>query len=157
MITVYNCADYIITKLADDKTSSVLKLQKLAYYCQAWHLAFYKVPLFNGKFEAWVHGPVNVDLYRRFSGSKNLYSIVTLDDLTNGFTVENNFTIEDVRHIENVLEVYAGLTGTQLEELTHREDPWIAARAGIPASARCTVEIDEALMTRYYAARVAEA
>ena len=40
-----------------------LKLQKLVYYAQAWHLAIYSKPLFNTDFEAWVHGNVIHDLY----------------------------------------------------------------------------------------------
>ena len=35
-----------------------LKLQKLMYYSQAWHLALRDIPLFNEDFQAWVHGPV---------------------------------------------------------------------------------------------------
>ncbi|HUZ03805.1 MAG TPA: type II toxin-antitoxin system antitoxin SocA domain-containing protein, partial [Acidobacteriaceae bacterium] len=41
-----------------NKAISNLKLQKLLYYAQAWHLALYGSPLFSDSIEAWVHGPV---------------------------------------------------------------------------------------------------
>ena len=43
---------------------SNLKLQKLLYYAQAWHLAFFGAPLFDEDFEAWVHGPVVPRVFR---------------------------------------------------------------------------------------------
>ena len=43
-----------------------LKLQKLVYYAQAWYLALTDEPLFDGEFEAWVHGPVNYHLYKKY-------------------------------------------------------------------------------------------
>ena len=53
-------------------------------------------------------------------------------------------------HIDSVLEVYAGFTGTQLEEMTHQEGPWIAARRGYGDAQRCEIEIDEQLMRQHY-------
>jgi hypothetical protein len=38
--------------------------------------------------------------------------------------------------------------------MSHREEPWIAARNGLPASARCETEIDEGRMAAFYAARL---
>ncbi len=153
MMTLNDCTNYIITKTCDDGGLSVLKLQKLVYYAQAWHLAFNGTPLFAGKFEAWVHGPVNRELYKRFAASKQLYSAVTRADVGDGFKTEL-LNVEDRRHIDNVLETYAGLSGTQLEELTHSEAPWRSARGDLPLSERCEKEIDELEMGNYYRARL---
>lgn len=43
-----------------------LKLQKLLYYSQAWHLAIYDEPLFQDRIEAWVHGPVVPSVFREY-------------------------------------------------------------------------------------------
>src|SRR5579871_6332042 len=84
--TITRCADYIIYKTAEDgRALNLLKLQKLAYYVQAWHLAINRAPLFAGSFEAWVHGPVNRELYDRFRDSHELYGAVTIEDVTPGF------------------------------------------------------------------------
>lgn len=154
MLTIHDAADYIIVKtLEGGEKLNLLKLQKLCYYAQAWHLAFEGRTLFPGKFEAWVHGPVSRDLYMRFRDTHSMYSAVELGDVRAEFGGKR-LADADTLHIDNVLESYAGLTGTQLEDLTHREDPWIRARGGLPPSARCETEIDEDLMRKFYAARV---
>ncbi|MDR1041744.1 MAG: DUF4065 domain-containing protein [Deltaproteobacteria bacterium] len=40
-----------------------LKLQKLLYFAQGWHLAYYDVPLFEDPIEAWKYGPVVRSVY----------------------------------------------------------------------------------------------
>src|SRR5947209_5672014 len=51
---------------------SPLKLQKLIYFANGWHLALRNDPLVNERFEAWQYGPVLRDLYLEFKlyGSK---------------------------------------------------------------------------------------
>jgi len=144
--------DYIIFRVLDaGEHLNLLKLQKLLYYVQAWHLAFYQEPLFNGKFQAWVHGPVNRPIYDRFSSSHSLYSEVSTSEIQSDLS---ELSEDNAAHIESVLEAYANFTGSQLEELTHREKPWIDARNGLPSSANCENLIDEKLMQNYYAARL---
>jgi uncharacterized phage-associated protein len=48
-------ADYILQKYG---SMSHLKLQKLLYYCESYHLAYFDDILIPEEFEAWVHGPV---------------------------------------------------------------------------------------------------
>ena len=64
-VSVNTTCDLVIADLLDANTElTVLKVQKLLYYCQAWHMAFYDGRrLFDGPFEAWVHGPVNRTIY----------------------------------------------------------------------------------------------
>jgi len=54
-------------------------------------------------------------------------------------------------HINSILEVYAALSSTQLERLTHHEDPWIEARTGRrpsePMRARNQRAIDDLRIT----------
>lgn len=45
-----------------------MKLQKLCYYSQAWHLAWDGVPLFPERIEAWANGPVVPVLYEALRG-----------------------------------------------------------------------------------------
>jgi len=150
MPNLFDVCDYIILKVTEEKKSlNILKLQKLLYYVQAWHLALYKTPLFEGKFQAWVHGPVNREIYDRFSLKKMLYSDLSFRDIGKTFRVEN-LSKKAQNHINDVLEVYAKYTGSQLEEFTHRELPWIEARKGYNSIDRCEIEIDENLMRRYY-------
>jgi uncharacterized phage-associated protein len=146
--------DYIIVKIREaGETLNQLKLQKLMYYVQAWHLAFQGSCLFDGKFQAWVHGPVSRELYDRFAGSKSLYSEITRQEVRQEFDMDAVLS-DGAAHIDPVLEVYGGLTGSQLEEMTRCEDPWIKARAGCRPSERCENEISESLMAEFYSARL---
>jgi uncharacterized phage-associated protein len=82
MTTADAVADYLIA-LAHERGESVnnLKLQKLLYYAQAWHLALHDEPLFPEKFQAWMTGPVIPAMYP----SRRIRSV--LDDLP-GTTLE---------------------------------------------------------------------
>jgi len=152
MATLNDVCDYIISKTAQDGLS-LLKLQKLLYYCQAWHLAFDKGPLFQGRFQAWVHGPVNREIYDRFRDAKGLYDSVSSDDIRADFSYET-ISVEQRAHIDAVLDVYCKFTGDQLEAMTHEEEPWITARCGIPLHQRCENQIDEELMKACYKSRL---
>jgi uncharacterized phage-associated protein len=48
----------------DDMTH--LKLQKLIYFAQAWHLANTGEPLFSEEMQAWTHGPVVPSVWHKY-------------------------------------------------------------------------------------------
>jgi uncharacterized phage-associated protein len=148
---INDACDYIIVKLKTGGLSlSVLKLQKLLYYVQAWSLALRHRRLFEGRFQAWVHGPVSREIYDRFLATKSLYSDVNADDVRPDFDLDA-LDPEERTHIDTVLDVYAKFHGSQLEDLTHNEEPWIEARKGYRPSERCENEINESTMERFYA------
>jgi uncharacterized phage-associated protein len=152
-ININDACDYIIRSMNEaGESPSVLKMQKLLYYCQAWHLAICKVPLFRGEFQAWVRGPVSREVYDRFI-TKTMFAPLGEADIRPEFA--NAEIPEDARKlVDQVLETYGKYSDTQLAELTHRERPWTEARDGIAPQARCTVVISEATMQETYAARI---
>jgi uncharacterized phage-associated protein len=153
-MTIDDVADYIIWKAAeDDRPLNLLKLQKLAYYAQAWHLALDSTPIAPGaRFEAWVHGPVSRDLYNRFASSM-LYEAVTMADMRNGFD-PNTVPTREREVLDAVLEAYGAMSGSQLENLTHKEDPWVRARGSAGPTDLCRNTIDEDVMRDYYRTRI---
>ena len=59
MNSIHDITDYIILRVkSEDRFASLinLKLQKLLYYVQAWSYGINKKPMFDGEFEAWIHG-----------------------------------------------------------------------------------------------------
>lgn len=155
-MNVNEACDYIIVQVTEGGVDlNHLKLQKLAYYAQAWSLAFYDRPLFDADFQAWIHGPVCRPIYDRFAlgEGKSLYSRINASDVPESFDLAA-LAPGERRHIDGVLEVYAGFSGTQLEEMTHDEEPWLVARRGYRPTERCEVVIDRTVMRDYYAARV---
>ncbi|MDP3588931.1 MAG: DUF4065 domain-containing protein, partial [Methylobacter sp.] len=122
-ININDLCDYIIIKSNEAGSSlSNLKLQKLAYYADAWYLAFFGEKLVDCDFEAWIHGPVSRELYNRFAPNKSLYSDITIEDSRQNFDIVS--IGDNVEHIDKILEAYGKFSGAQLEEMAHREEPW---------------------------------
>ena len=70
--SVFDVAEYILQKHAaaelDRLAMTAMKLQKLVYYCQAWHLAWEGRALFPEAIQAWASGPVCPALYELHQG-----------------------------------------------------------------------------------------
>ena len=124
------------------------KLQKLVYYAQAWHLAFFDKPLFDGRLEAWVMGPVQPELYHEYK--KFLFNPISVEPST------PIFSKKVATHLQNVVDAYWRFTAWELERMTHEEDPWQKARKGLPPDAKCTNEILHKDMRQYYKKRLNE-
>jgi uncharacterized phage-associated protein len=155
MNSIDEITDYLIHfHSEEDEPLSNLKLQKLLYYSQAWHLALKDKPLFDEGFEAWVHGPANMTIYQRFKDTKFMFSSITTNDIKNDSY--KHLDPEVKKHIDEVLEVYSRFSGVELEEMTHNEYPWRKARKNFAKSERCSVIIDDDDMKMYYRKRLEE-
>lgn len=144
-------AEYILMRLG---RMSHLKLQKLIYYIQAYHLAYFERPIVEDSFEAWVHGPVSRKLFSTLRDQSLLHSEIGYEPV-DGTTAPDEqvkalVTDEQFDLLNEVLGEFGTWTGPQLENLTHSEDPWIAARKGYSQADRCEVQIDPAIMMAYY-------
>ncbi|HQO36319.1 MAG TPA: hypothetical protein PLG59_16765, partial [bacterium] len=51
---------------------------------------------------------------------------------------------------------YGALSGHELEDLTHSEDPWMKAYGTRPPGSRCTKEITQKSMRAYYGRKYQE-
>ena len=144
---IHSVCDYLITAARKTGgTLNVLKLQKLMYYAQSWHMAFQGEPLFRGKFQAWPQGPVNREIYDRFAGSKSLESELFDCDVSRDFTAAQ--ISQDKRlHLDRVLQAYGKYQEPELQEMIAREAPWQEAKGH--GAERCEREIDEDNMRRY--------
>lgn len=142
-ISANDVADFLL-KLAYDSGDLLTnkKLQKLIYYAQAWYLALYNKPLFNDKIEAWVFGPVQPDVYHRFKKYKwdRIPKLSTSPKLP-----------EDVEdHLKEIMDAYMRFSSWDLERLTHTEDPWKSARAGLPPDEPSNAEISPEAIREYF-------
>ncbi len=118
------------------------KLQKLVYYCQAWHLVWVGEPLFPEPIQAWAGGPVVPALYERHRGR---YSISEWPEGNASELVES-----ERGTVSSVVNAYQKLSGRQLSQLTHSEEPWLVARGTLGPGARGSSVIEPGSMQEYY-------
>jgi uncharacterized phage-associated protein len=142
MITAHslNVAKFIIQKAKSPVSN--LKLQKLLYYVQGWHLGIYGEPVFSQPIQAWIHGPVVPYVFGKF---KEYKWISIPPDPTTVVLTQNLET-----HVVKVLNAYQHLTAAQLEAISHKEAPWLEARKGLAPTQPSTAEITHASMKRYF-------
>lgn len=133
-------ADYILQSHGE---MSAMKLQKLVYYAQAWHLVWEDKELFSERIEAWANGPVIPDLYERHRGSFSLPPGFFKGDISR--LTDNN---KDV--INRVLKFYGDKDAQWLSDLTHLEEPWKIARVGLTDGERGSRLISTESMSEYY-------
>jgi uncharacterized phage-associated protein len=121
-----------------------LRLQKLMYYVQAWSLALRKRPAFQGRIEAWAHGPVVKELFSKLADYKS--NPIPHDALKKSSPVSE----QDYQFILSVWEQYKGFTAFALRSMTHNETPWIQARNGFGPADACSSEITHEAMRSYF-------
>lgn len=118
------------------------KLQKILYYSQAWHLAFYDVPLFDDRLEAWVHGPVVPPVFGDFKHYR--WNPIDVDP------VRFEMPEFEQAHLREIMKAYGGFTPNQLEERTHQEWPWVEARGNTPPDEPSKTLISLETMKHFY-------
>lgn len=148
MPNIFDVANYFISKSRNklENPMTPLKLQKLCYYAQAWSLVWDKKELFSDDFQAWVHGPANYKIYKK-------YDYVTKDGIIkkvdHGFRIEI-FTKEQIETLEEIWTAYGKYSGDYLEQLTHQERPWKETRGNLPPGMGCDRIITKKLMKEFY-------
>jgi uncharacterized phage-associated protein len=139
MAKVHDVAAFIVKKM---RSLSAMKLQKLLYYSQAWSLVWDERALFRARIEAWANGPVVPEVYRHHKGQ------FSIDAWPLGNA--DNLTADERRTVKSVLKFYGHRTPQWLSDLTHMEQPWKNARAGLVANEIGNAEITLEAMAEYY-------
>ncbi len=139
MVSVLDVGAYILKKRGP---MSHMKLQKLAYYSQAWSLVWDDKKLFSNRIEAWANGPVIPELYWQYQGYFEIASPNSGDPTA--------LDSEQAATVDAVLEFYGDKSAQWLSQLTHSEAPWKDARDGLPPGARSNSEITVSAMVEYY-------
>lgn len=147
MIKASTVARYFLS-LTDEEagdTISNLKLQKLLYYAQGFHLAVVGEPLFGERVEAWTHGPVVPDVY-------HLYKHMGSSAIERPEEFDPGEVDEQARSIlDEVYDVYGQYSAWKLREMTHLESPWLDAYKKGPGSA-----IEPGRMAEYFKTRLVQ-
>ena len=120
MLSVFDVADHFLVKQDDESGESItnMKLQKLCYYAQGFHLAIYDEPLFSDDIEAWQYGPVVRSLWDKYKSKgrnplpvpKNHAPCVPDDEIS--------------EFLDEVYDVYGQYSAWKLRDMTHSEPTW---------------------------------
>ncbi|MDZ5145147.1 Panacea domain-containing protein [Microbacterium testaceum] len=136
--SVLDVAGYV-KRAADVGHGDAMRLQKLLYYVQAWHLAWTGRPAFDGPFEAWPKGPVNREVYR-VNRYVHQFPAVELPD-----------ELREV--VDSVIEHYGSRDAQELVELTHRDEPWLEARNGLGTDEPSQQQLRPGTMLDFYTSK----
>ena len=145
-LSVFDIADYFLftqnQEAEGEDLITHLKLQKLCYYAQGFHLAILGQPLFDETISAWTHGPVVRPLWEKYRehGSQALPIPEEFD--------ASKYD-EDTREIlDDVAFTYGQFSAWALRNLTHEEPPWKESSPDGPISLES--------MRKYFATLVEE-
>lgn len=125
---VLQIANLLLQKAKDESCGEELmtnlKLQKMLYYEQGFHLAYFGKPLFDDDIEAWQYGPVVPMIYNHFksNGANGLEPDGEIYDFSNQ---------KEKELFEEVFRVYGKYSAIGLMNMTHNEKPWKSA--GVPS------------------------
>ena len=125
-----------------------LTLQKLLYYIQGNYVAIYDKPLFDAPCEAWVHGPVYRNVYNLFRDFK--YNPIDDDRFVPLKESALPLTLEAKEVVDRVLDTFGMYSGKVLENITHKEAPWLDARKGFLPDETSHAEISLDAMKSYF-------
>jgi uncharacterized phage-associated protein len=113
---------YVSTGEYGDSVTN-MKLQKLLYYHQGYHLAYFGEPMFDDEIEAWMYGPVVPNVYNHYKGYGN--SSLNYDD--NAIELSE----KEEKLFKEVMRVYGDYSAIGLMNLTHKEKPWKETPIGV--------------------------
>jgi uncharacterized phage-associated protein len=119
---VTTVADLILARAAQrGQRLTNLKLQKLLYYAQGYHLAAKGEPMFDSALRAWEHGPVVPEIWHLHRGNVGWNSIEPVPTLPTVAAAYDGT-------VASVLDDFLGCSAEQLRDMTHDEPPWRVTR-----------------------------
>lgn len=131
-------ANHLLSLAANSETGELMsnmKLQKMLYYEQGFHLAYFNKPLFEDDVEAWMYGPVVPTVYHHYESCGR-----------NGIEPkEDNFAFVDKKEkalFDEVFRVYNAYSAYGLANMTHKEKPWTST----PEGKGCVIDKGKMLM-----------
>lgn len=167
VVDIKDYATYIgITMLMKGLTVSPLKLQKILYYEQSWHMVVFgrNNQLFSCAPQAWVNGPVYPKIYHIYKDKVpgmcdhlKINNFLQKDEdphiKEKELAEKMSLTDDEIALTERVIMLYGSRTQNQLILLTHSEKPWSEMREGLRPYDYSDREISLDTMHDYYKER----
>lgn len=166
-VNIIDYAAYLgVTMLMKGLSVSPLKLQKILYYQQSWHMVSFGPDntLFDTAPQAWVNGPVYPMIYHLYKDAVpgmcdhlNFAHFNCTTETANAKQQElldrMQLTAEEIDLTDRVIMLYGSRTQNQLILLTHSEKPWSEMREGMQPYEQSEREMSLKTMYEYYKER----
>ena len=122
--------EFLKLSVRDSIPVTPMKLQKLVYYAQGWHLGVMDSPLVSEPVECWAYGPVFRKLYgvtKSFGGDSVHGPLTNKDRSTADMDCKEGD--ESLKLVQRVWDSYKQYSAERLSNMTHSEDsPWKRVR-----------------------------
>lgn len=150
-VNIFDVANFFLKIVDRDAGSTItpLKLQKILYYAQGYHLAIFDEELFSEDFQAWAHGPANPEIYDEYKE----YGYSAIDFPKGEVPTLDDGLIDFLYSIWNTFGIF---DGKYLEKLTHTEKPWIEARGDCKEGESCSNVISKETMKTFFKEKLNE-
>jgi uncharacterized phage-associated protein len=117
----------------DPSDLTQLKLQKILYFAQGWHLAYFDYPLFDDPIEGWEYGPVVSSVY--FALSSRAKNAVITEQIEGHFVDRGVYTFgfpvmkfpddDSELFMQSVWKTFSKKKAWELVSMTHiKGSPW---------------------------------
>ena len=115
-------SNYIISLAQNNPEENLtnMKLQKILYYLQGFHLALFNEVLFEEEIEAWKYGPVISKEYYTFKVYGN--NSIIVPETNHSFDYLSD---KQKKFINKVYGYFRQFSPVKMMELTHEESPWL--------------------------------
>ena len=116
---IYLASQNVIDEVKGEKVYegiTNLKLQKILYFVQVFHLVKKDKPLFTENIQAWQYGPVVYEVYKQYKKNRSDSIIRTKDTSV--------ISEQDKQFIEEIWDSFGKYSTTKLVAITHAHTPW---------------------------------
>lgn len=140
---IFDVVNWFLAQSSEDAPITHLALQKILYFTQSWSIVLLGKEIFHDDCQAWAHGAVYPKVYAVFKRFKYM-PLPKVEE-----TAE--FEKQELIILNAVKKYYFDIYSTKaLEEICHREKPYIKAREGCAEGELCNTIIDKKNIFLYY-------
>lgn len=140
---IYDVVNWFLSQSSEEEPLTHLALQKLLYFTQGWSKVLLGREMFDEDCQAWVHGAVYPKVYEYFKQFK--YNPLPKVE------IKDQLEEEELKVLKAIKKFYFDVYSAKaLEEICHREEPYIKARKGYRNEEICHKVINKKDISLYY-------
>lgn len=140
---IFDVVNWFLAQSSKDAPITHLSLQKLLYFTQSWSIALLDEEFFDDDCQAWAHGAVYPKVYTLFKQFKYM-PLPKVEKAP-------EFEKKHLKILDAIKKYYCDIYSAKaLEEICHREKPYINAREGYEEGESCNIVIDKKNIFSYY-------